>query len=114
MPDLNRLELHLLLALSNRASYGYRLQQQVGDESGGALTPDIGSLYRGLARLMERGWVDEVEEPAAERDTPSPGRRRRWYGLTPVGKEALAREVDRLAQVVHLARERDLSPGPTG
>lgn len=114
MPEFNRLELHLLLALSGQPSYGYRLQQQVESESQGALTPDIGSLYRSLARLMERGWVEEVVAPPEERETPSPGRPKRWYGLTSDGAEALAGEVGRLAQVVELAQERDLTPGRAG
>ena len=51
-------------------------------ESGGTLTPDIGALYRTLARLMERGWVEEVDTPPQEEEASSPGRPRRWYGLS--------------------------------
>jgi DNA-binding PadR family transcriptional regulator len=114
MPDLTTTELHVLLALGSGASYGYRLQQQVETESGGTLTPDIGALYRTLARLMERGWVEEVDTPPREEEASSPGRPRRWYGLSALGRGVLAEEVGRLASVVRLARERDVAPGSTG
>lgn len=114
MPELTTTELHVLLALGTGASYGYRLQQQVESESGGGLTPDIGALYRTLARLMERGWVEEVDTPAQEEEASSPGRPRRWYGLSAVGRQVLAGEVGRLDSLVRLARERDIAPGRTG
>jgi len=104
---LNPNEFHVLMALAEGPSYGYALMKAVSDHSGGAVTPEIGSLYRVLARLMDLGWVEEAETPA---DVPAAhrGRTRRYYAITPAGRLAVRREADRLAGVVALARERDL------
>ena len=113
MSELNATELHALLALGTGPSYGYRLQQRIEAESGGAVSPDIGALYRTLGRLMDRGWVDEVSAPD---DAPEAtrGRPRRYYDLTGVGRKVLAEEIGRLAAVVDLARDRHLTPEHSG
>ena len=101
---LSNLEYHVLLALADGALYGYALKESVVAESGGALTPRAGSLYRVLARLMTRGFVEEVEpeEPAE----PHPGLERKYYGLTGRGREALRMEAARLRDAAVLAERR--------
>jgi len=102
-PTLSNLEYHVLLALADGALYGYALKEAVVRESGGALTPRAGSLYRVLARMMSRGLVEEVtrEDPA-----PHPGLDRKYYALTRRGRQALAREAARLREVAVLAQRR--------
>lgn len=101
---LSRLEYHVLLAVAPRPLYGYAVKEAVEEESDGALTPRAASLYRVLARLMERRLVEEAEPPA---DTPPhPGRPRQYYGLTAEGRELLAEEAARLHGAAALARER--------
>lgn len=96
-------ETHLLIALREAPSYGYALMGAVEEQSRGELSPDIGSLYRTLARLMERGWVEEVAAPEGA-ETSSRGKARRYYGMTPEGSLALAEQVGRLEALVSLAR----------
>lgn len=98
------LEYHVLLALAEGPLYGYAVKEAVAEESGGALTPRAGSLYRVLARLMTSGLVTE-EEPEGE-PSPHPGLARRYYGLTDTGRKALAAEAARLKQSAVLAEER--------
>ena len=113
MPDHpSAIETHLLIALRTGPSYGYALLQELERRSEGEISPDIGSLYRTLARLMERGWVEEVPAPA-DAETTSPGRPRRYSGLAEEGGRALDREVGRLEALVALARE-ELAPGRAG
>lgn len=100
----SRMEYHVLLAMASGPVYGYALKQAVEEESQGALAPRAGSLYRILARLMERALVEEVEAPADV--PPHPGRPRQYYGLTGEGKGVLADETRRLQGVAALARER--------
>jgi DNA-binding PadR family transcriptional regulator len=95
-------ETHLLIALQGGASYGYALMQEIEVRSGGELSPDIGSMYRTLARLMERGWVREAPTPD-EAATSSRGRPRRYYGLTEAGGEALRHQVQRMRAMIELA-----------
>ena len=108
----NPTETHLLIALRGGPSYGYALLQELERRSRGEISPDIGSLYRTLGRLMDRGWVEEVAAPADAE--ASPGRPRRYYGVTSEGLEALAREVERLEDLVRLARGAGGSLGAEG
>ncbi len=100
MAALSATDFHILLALSRRELYGYLLLQTLGEDSRGAVRPDIGSLYRTLDRLARAGWI----APAGERATEvAPGKSRRYYRITTEGREILALEVRRLRHVLHLA-----------
>lgn len=106
---LSAVEFHVLMVLAEGPSYGYAIMKAVREHSGGAVSPEIGSLYRVLARLMELAWVEEVPAPAGAKR----GRRglpRRYYALTRGGRAVALAEAKRLARVVALARERDLLP----
>lgn len=101
---MSGLEYHVLLAMASEPRYGYAIKSAIEEESGGGLTPRAGSLYRVIARLMKRGWVDEVEP--VEEVEPHPGRARKYYGLTADGRVALADEAARLRDAAALAEER--------
>lgn len=101
---LSNLEYHILLALAGDSLYGYALKEAVVRESGGALTPRAGSLYRVLARLMGWGLVEAAA--AAEPGAPHPGLERKYYALTGTGREALRLEAARLRNAAMLAKRR--------
>ena len=107
---LGPLDFHVLMALADGPSYGYAIRKAVARHSRGAVTPEIGSLYRVLARLMETGRVAEADTPANVR-TGTRGQPRRYYALTPEGRAAAHAEAARLAHLVVLARERALLSG---
>ncbi len=100
---MSLLEYHVLLALASAPLHGYAIKDVVADESGGALTPRAGSLYRVLARLMTVGFVTDVESKNAE---PHPGLARKYYALTSSGRAALAAEARRLKQAAAMAEKR--------
>lgn len=101
---MSGLDYHVLLAMAGGPAYGYAIKSAVETESGGAVSPGAGSLYRVIARLMARGWVDDAspKEPVEAH----PGRARKYYGLTPEGRVALAEEAARMRQAAALAEER--------
>lgn len=107
---LSPTDFHVLLVLSEGALYGYGIMKAVATESGGSVTPEIGSLYRVLARLMGAGLVEEAPRPEDAADV-HPGRARKYYRLTAHGESALRAEAGRLRRVLELARERSLLPG---
>lgn len=93
----------ILLALAGEPGHGYGLLGRLREQSGGAVDLGTGQLYRHLRRLLDDGWVDEVDPPrGGERDDP----RRRYYRLTERGREVLSAEARRLASAVD--RSRDL------
>jgi DNA-binding PadR family transcriptional regulator len=109
MVPLSPLDFQVLLVLAREDLYGYAIMQAVEEQSGGRLRPEIGSLYRVLARLMGEGLLDEA--PGPDTDETHPGRARKYYRLTAEGREAAAAEAGRLDEVVELARRRRLLPG---
>jgi DNA-binding PadR family transcriptional regulator len=98
----------VLLTLTTGDQHGYRIMRDVTERSGGALTLHAGTLYRTLARLLEQGLIEELDErPAADADDE----RRRYYRLTSFGWEVARAEARRLAAQVDLARARRLLEG---
>jgi len=100
---------HVLVALSEEDLHGYGIMKAVDRDSGGRVSAEIGSLYRVLDRLLEAGLVAEVDAPPDAPDGTR-GRPRRYYRLTPLGREALRHEALRLRDTLELARTRRLLP----
>lgn len=98
------LDFHVLLSLAAGPLHGYAIAEAVQLESGGALAPRAGSLYRVIARLETAGLLDEVAPPPDA--PPHPGRERRYYALTRSGRAALATEATRLKEAAAIARRR--------
>jgi DNA-binding PadR family transcriptional regulator len=63
-----------------------------------------------LARLMSQELAAEVAAPVRQRET-HPGRDRRYYRLTAMGRAVARAEAARLRELVELARARDLLAG---
>ncbi len=114
--DRPRIDVHLpltpvafeiLLALADGEQHGYRIMQEVESRSGGRVALHAGTLYRALARLLESGLIDELDERPARGDDE----RRRYYRLTPLGIAVAKAEADRLASQVASARARRLLKG---
>lgn len=103
---LSPLDFQVLLVLAEEDLYGYAIMKAVEEQSGGRLRPEIGSLYRVLARLMGEGFLEETDHPG-ERES-HPGRERKYYRLTKGGREVAAAEARRLREVLELATERRL------
>ncbi|MGH7553887.1 MAG: PadR family transcriptional regulator, partial [Longimicrobiales bacterium] len=92
------------------ALYGYAIMKAVEEESGGRISPEIGSLYRVLARLMGQGLVEESDAPVRAQES-HPGRDRKYYRLTSQGRAVARAEARRLRELLEIARSRNLLPG---
>jgi DNA-binding PadR family transcriptional regulator len=99
-------EFHILLALVESDRHGYAIMQQVALDSGGAIALGPGTLYGALARLLDYGFIREVESGV---DPALDDSRRRYYRLTAAGRTAASSEAERLAAVVKVARARQLA-----
>jgi DNA-binding PadR family transcriptional regulator len=99
-------EFHILLALVDADRHGYAIMQQVAADSGDAIQLGPGTLYGALARLLDYGFIREVESGV---DPALDDSRRRYYRLTAAGRTAAAAEAGRLAAVVKVARSRQLA-----
>jgi DNA-binding PadR family transcriptional regulator len=104
-------DFHVLLVLSQGALYGYAIKKALEEESGGAIDPEIGSLYRVIARLVSVGFVEQAEGAGPADGEVHPGRQRKYYALTPAGERALREEAARLQSSLKLAESRGMLPG---
>ncbi len=101
---LTHLTYHVLLVLAGTRLHGYGIIKEVFEQTGGTMDLETGTLYAAIKRLRDEGLIDVAP-------TPSQGpadSRRRYYKLTPFGREILRAESDRLARLVNLAREKDI------
>jgi len=98
---------HVLLSLSGEARHGYGIIKDVEERTDGRLVLEAGTLYAAIKRLRDDGLIAEGAGPSGT------DARRRYYGLTPLGRKVLRAESERLAELVALAREaRVLPPAP--
>jgi len=95
----------ILLALGGGEQHGYAIMQDVAERTGGRIELHAGTLYRALSRLLDGGFIEELNErPAASNDD----QRRRYYRLTPLGAAVARAEAERLDSQLAVARERRL------
>src|SRR4051812_48852473 len=95
----------ILLALSGGELHGYDIMREVENRSGGQIALHAGTLYRALARLLRARLVEELDERP---DPAIDDERRRYYRLTPLGRDVAVAEARRLASLVNAARSRRL------
>lgn len=88
-------EMLVLSVLAGGPAYGYGIGRSLDARSGGVFTLGPARLYPLLARLEKQGLVTTSwEEVRAEgRDEDAPGRRRKWYTLSPKGRRRLAHHI---------------------
>src|SRR4029453_12986887 len=95
---LSAVVFHILLALADQKRHGYDIAGQVAEQSGGSVRPGPATLYGTLQRLLDRGWIAEVEAPAGGDEG------RGFYRLPATGRQAGEAEIDRMEGLVRKAR----------
>lgn len=94
---------HILMALADDDRHGLGIVEEVERRTGGEVQLGPGSLYGTIKRLREDGLIEEAPAtPTRKNHDP----RRRYYGITASGREALAREARRMEVMVHVARAK--------
>ena len=77
--------------------------QQVAADSDGAVQLGPGTLYTAIKRLLNYGFIREVESQV---DPAVDDARHRAYRMTSAGRAAAVSEAERLVSLVKLARGR--------
>jgi DNA-binding PadR family transcriptional regulator len=93
----------VLLSLADRDLHGLAIMNDVLERTEGQMRLWPAMLYRNLARLTEAELVTEIDAPAG---LDPKGGRPRFYRITPLGRRACAREAQRLAGFVDVARRK--------
>jgi DNA-binding PadR family transcriptional regulator len=100
--------LHILLALADerQGKHGYAVAREVEQLTDGQIRMGPGTLYGSIQRMLDAELIEERRG----RPQPEEDERRRYYRLTPFGRRVLQLEVARLADVVAIARSKQLLP----
>ncbi len=94
----------IVLLLAEEPTFGVELMERLEARSGGTVKLNAGSLYRTIARLVDDGLVEPVEETRPE----GAGAPRKLYGVTVRGLAALRSEAQRQAELVEAAKALNL------
>jgi DNA-binding PadR family transcriptional regulator len=78
-------EILILSLLAERPMYGYEISQLLEQRSGGYFEMKEGLLYPALHRMQQNGWL-------ASNWQTIDGRQRKYYQLTPTGREVLGEQ----------------------
>src|SRR5687767_1948092 len=99
--------LHLLLALADEDRHGYALMQEVARLTDDRVRLGPATLYGSIKRMLVAGLIQETDQrPVPDLDDE----RRRYYRITRLGREVLGRELQRLADLVQVARAKRVLP----
>jgi DNA-binding PadR family transcriptional regulator len=101
---LRAVEFHILLSLAAGDRHGYGIIQDI-QTRGVAAVPDVGTMYRALARMAEHGLIAAAtRRPASD----AGDERRNYYRITEAGLRAARAEARRLESLTRAARSGGL------
>lgn len=80
-------EVLILTLLAERPMYGYEMAQSLAEHSNGYFEMKEGLLYPTLHRMQHSGWLTSDWKVVD-------GRRRKYYSLTPLGREMLGEQAE--------------------
>lgn len=109
---LTPISFEILLALADEDLHGYAILQRVEARTSGLLPMRTGTIYRALARLEETELIETTQGVVSKTTRGVVDERRRYYRITPRGREIAREEAKRLADQVAAARARKLLSEP--
>ena len=87
----------ILLALAEGERHGYDVMIEIERRSAGRISPNPGTLYRALDRLVQEGLLTSTVRSVDDEG-------RRMFSLSPLGRSVAAAEAARLSDQVLAAR----------
>jgi DNA-binding PadR family transcriptional regulator len=88
----------ILFALAGGDKHGYAIMQEARELSEGSFQMGPATLYTTIQRLLESGWIKEINGP---KDADS---RRRYYRLTGDGDSILRAELARMESLLRKSK----------
>ncbi len=86
-------DFHILLTLLDGECHGYGIVKAIERRTSNQLRLDPANLYRALQRLTLSGLVRDTDAPDAHDED---GRKRRYHGITELGRLTLEAEAERM------------------
>ncbi|MDQ1910827.1 PadR family transcriptional regulator [Paenibacillus sp. GD4] len=89
---------YILVSLYASSAHGYGMMQDVERMSGGRVKIGAGTLYTALNNLMKKGLIVPSDEVEADS-------RRKTYAITPLGKQVVMAEMERMEELLRNGRK---------
>jgi DNA-binding PadR family transcriptional regulator len=97
---LRGVEFHILLSLASSERHGYGIIRDI-EARGENTVPDVGTMYRALARMVESRLIEATARRAAP---DAADERRNYYRITEAGLRVARTEARRLEALMRAAR----------
>jgi DNA-binding PadR family transcriptional regulator len=97
---LRGVEFHILLSLASSERHGYGIIRDI-EARGESAVPDVGTMYRALARMVESRLIEATARRAAP---DAADERRNYYRITEAGLRVARTEARRLEALMRAAR----------
>lgn len=98
----------ILLSLAGEDLHGYAIMRSVAEQTSGRMRLGPGTLYSSIRSLLEAELIEELEP---REDSSINSERRRFYRLTSAGRKLACAEADRLADLLRVARAKNILRG---
>jgi len=98
----------ILLSLADEDLHGYGIMRKVVEQTGSRMRLGPGTLYSSIQTLQEEKLIEEVDLREDDRLGPE---RRRYYRLTFAGRALASSEANRLADILRVARAKNILRG---
>jgi DNA-binding PadR family transcriptional regulator len=105
---LRRVEFHILLSLATGERHGYGIIRDI-EARGDSTPPDLGTMYRALARMAEAELIEAAGRRVTAEDEGGE-ERRNYYRITSTGMRVARAEAKRLEAMMKAARVGGLLP----
>ena len=101
----------ILLSLHDTPLHGYAIILDIGERTGGDMRLTASTLYDALARLLDQELIVEtangdLRSTTAGDVSAAANSRRRYYTLSPLGRDVAAAEARRLERLVAMAHTK--------
>src|SRR5207237_10532198 len=101
------------LADERQGKHGYAIAREVEQLTDDRVRMGPGTLYGSIQRMLDASLIEEAPRPKRGKSPTDDDERRRYYKVTAFGRRVLELEVARLADVVAIARRKQiLRPEP--
>jgi DNA-binding PadR family transcriptional regulator len=98
----------ILLSLADGDLHGYGIMRSVEEQTNGRTRLGPGTLYGSIQTILEEGLIEEVDRNPNQEGNDE---RRRYYRLTTSGRKLARSEADRLADMLRVARAKNILRG---
>jgi len=95
----------ILLSLADADLHGSAIMEEVLERTDGRMKLWPGTLYGSLHEMSEEELIRETDPPE---DASPEGGNPRFYAITPRGRKALRADVERMADVIRVARSKNV------